>query len=135
MRRRAAAIIAALGSLTVSAQDRSIQPLRTEINYIRVDMYPTLRGRPVEDLMASEVEIADPGTPQKIASFERVHRLGVQRQPGAGPATAEAAPAQEPRPRLFVLFLDTFHVDGNWSRGISQPLINALNALVTKDDR
>jgi VWFA-related protein len=34
-----------------------------------------------------------------------------------------------------VLFLDTLHVDGNWSRGISQPLINALNALVTEHDR
>ena len=135
MRRSAAAIIAALGSLTVSAQDRSSQPLRSDVNYIRVDMYPTLRGRPVEDLLASEVEVADQGVAQKVDSFERVRLRGARPQPGTGPAAGVAASAQEPRPRLFVLFLDTLHVDGNWSRGISQPLIDALNALITKDDR
>lgn len=140
MRRSAAAIVAALGSLTVSAQDRPSQPLRTEANYIRVDMYPTLRGRPVDDLSATEVEIADQGVAQQIDRFERVRPRGAQPQPDAGPASLPAATgtapasAREPRQRLFVLFLDTLHVEGNWSRGISQPLINALNALVTKDD-
>ena len=100
-------------------------------------MYPTLRGRPVDDLPAGDVEIADQGVPQTIDRFERVRLRGVSSPPGAGPAPAGSAAATvpEPRPRLFVLFLDTLHVDGNFSRGISQPLINALNALVTKDDQ
>jgi VWFA-related protein len=137
MRRSAALIVAVLGALTASAQDRSSQPLRAEVNYIRVDMYPTLRGKPVEDLLASDVEIADQGVPQKIDSFERVRPRGAQPQPDGGPVPAGAAAtsAEGPRPRLFVLFLDTLHVEGNWSRGISQPLINALNALITTDDR
>jgi VWFA-related protein len=135
MRRSAPAIVAALASLTVSAQDRPTQSFRTEANYIRVDMYPTLRGRPVDDLLASEIEVADQGVAQKIDRFERIRLRGAQPQPDAGRATdGAAAAAQGPDARLFVLFLDTLHVEGNWSRGISQPLINALNALVTKDD-
>ena len=136
MRRSVAALVAALGPLTVSAQDRPAQPFRTEANYIRVDMYPTLRGRPVDDLLATEVEIADQGVAQKIDRFERVRLRGAQLQSSAAPATtgATAASEEKPHPRLFVLFLDTLHVEGNWSRGISRPLINALNDLITKDD-
>jgi len=74
MRRSVVALAVALGSLTLSAQDRSPQPFRTEANYVRVDMYPTVGGRPVEDLEASEVEIADQGVAQKIDRFERIRR-------------------------------------------------------------
>jgi len=136
MRRSAILLTLVLASLTLRAQDRSVQSFRTEANYIRVDMYPTLDGRPVDDLQASEVEIADQGRPQKIDRFERINRRGAQPQPGARveSATVAAAPAADVPGRIFVLFLDSNHVDGNWARGISQPLINALNALIKEGD-
>src|SRR5687768_14218832 len=127
MRRSVISLALALGSLTLSAQDRPVQPFRTEANYIRVDMYPTLGGRPVDDLQASEVEIADQGVPQKIDRFERIRRQRAQPQQAAQvePATvaAAAAPSAVSPGRIFVLFLDSNHVDGNFARGISQPLI------------
>jgi len=130
------ALALALGSLTLSAQDRPLEPFRTETNYIRVDMYPTLSGRPVEDLQASEVEIADQGVSQTIDRFVRIHRQGAQPQQAAPvePATAAAAPTADTPGRIFVLFLDSNHVDGNWARGISQPLITALNTLIREHD-
>jgi len=138
MCRSVVALTVALGSLTLSAQDRSPQPFRTEANYIRVDMYPTVGGRPVDDLEASEVEITDQGVPQKIDRFERIRRQGVQPQDAARrePATvaAAAAPAPDSHGRIFVLFLDSNHVDGNWARQFSPPLIKALNALIREDD-
>ena len=72
MRRSMLSLALALGSLTLSAQDRPLEPFRTETNYIRVDMYPTLSGRPVEDLQASEVEIADQGVGIAHADLERI---------------------------------------------------------------
>src|SRR5688572_32896909 len=127
MRRNVIALAVGLGSLSLSAQDRPVQPFRTEANYIRVDMYPTVGGRPVDDLQASEVEIADQGVPQKIDRFERIRRQGGQPQPAPRvepPAVAAgAAPAADSHGRIFVLFLDSNHVDGNWGRGISQPQI------------
>ena len=138
MRRNVIALAVGLGSLSLSAQDRPVQPFRTEANYIRVDMYPTVGGRPVDDLQASEVEIADQGVPQKIDRFERIRRQGGQPQPAPRvepPAVAAgAAPAADSHGRIFVLFLDSNHVDGNWGRGISQPLIKALNPLIREDD-
>lgn len=138
MRRSVISLALALGSLTLSAQDRPVQPFRTEANYIRVDMYPTLGGRPVDDLQASEVEVADQGVPQKIDRFERIRRQGAQPRQAARvePATvaAGAAPSAASPGRIFVLFLDSNHVDGNWARGISQPLIKALNTLIREDD-
>lgn len=139
MRQSMLVLALALGSLTLSAQDQPVQPFRAEANYIRVDLYPTQGGKPVEDLQASEVEIADQGVAQKIDSFVRIRRQGAQPQQAARVETATdaavaSAPAANDPGRLFVLFLDSNHVDGNFVRGISQRLIKALNTLIREDD-
>ena len=93
-----------------AAQDRpASQPFTTEVNYVRVDMYPTADGKPVTDLQQVDVEILEDGIPQKIAQFEQV-TLGSSR-----PQTTAREPstmnemrraAQDPRARVIVLFLD-----------------------------
>ena len=103
-------------SLALSAQDpppAQLEPFRTEVNYIRVDMYPTADGKPVIDLRPEEVEILDEGAPQKIERFEHVLVRGtrsqeVRREPSTVAEMREAT--QDVRARLFVLFLDTEHV-------------------------
>ena len=140
MRQSMLVLALGLGSLTLSAQDQPVQPFRAEANYIRVDLYPTQGGKPVEDLQANEVEIADQGVAQKIDSFVRIRRQGAPPQQAArveaatDAAAAASAPAAEDPSRLFVLFLDSNHVDGNFARGISQRLIKALNTLIRDDD-
>lgn len=114
-----------------------LEPFRTEVNYIRVDMYPTSDGKPVLDLRAEEVEILDEGEPQKIDRFEHVLVRGARSQEGRRePATmAEMRDvAQDVRSRLFVLFLDTEHVEFGPALNIRGPLIQALNQMIGGDD-
>src|SRR5918999_5834509 len=108
------------------AQPSQLEPFRTEVNYIRVDMYPTADGKPVTDLRQDEVEILDEGEPQKIDRFEHVLVRGARsqetrREPSTVGEMREAA--QDVRARLFVLFLDTEHVEFGPTFNIRGPLI------------
>ncbi|MEO5741503.1 MAG: VWA domain-containing protein [Vicinamibacterales bacterium] len=126
-------------SVALAAQDppTQLEPFRTEVNYIRVDMYPTADGRPVTDLRQDEIEILDEGAPQKIDRFEHVLVRGTRSQETRRePATvAEMREATEDvRARLFVLFLDTEHVEFGPAFNIRSPLIQSLNQLIGGDD-
>jgi VWFA-related protein len=95
------------------------QPLPTfrgSIDFVRVDIFVSDRdGRPVTDLKESEFEIVEDGKPQKVEQF-RVINIG---GPGAPPdepvrqirtvLDAEVE-AQRDDVRLFVIFLDDYHV-------------------------
>ena len=119
-------------------QDPPPQPtFRTEANYVRVDVYPTLDQMPVTDLTQDEFEVLDNGTLQKIEQFERV----VIR--AAGPQDTRIEPnnvresrsmLESSRSRVFVLFLDTYHVDLGGSNNIKAPLIAALDKVIGADD-
>jgi len=130
---------AAATAVMLTAQDELPQPtFRAEANYVRVDVFPTTRdGAPVTDLTAADFELVEDRTLQKIEQFERV----VIRAVGSGegrpePNTvAESQRAiQDPRARVFVLFLDPKHVEQGTSRSISQTLVNTLNRLIGPDD-
>ena len=110
------------------------QPFTTEVNYVRVDMYPTSGGKPVTDLQQADVEILEDGILQKIAQFEQV-TVGSSR-----PQTTAREPstmnemrraAQDPRARVIVLFLDPRFVAAEGAVRIRAPLIDALNKLVS----
>ena len=112
-------------------------PFTTEVNYVRVDMYPTSGERPITDLQQAEVEILEDGIPQKIAQFEQV-TVGSSR-----PQTTAREPstmnemrraAQDPRARIIVLFLDSRFVAAEGALRIWAPLIDALNKLIGADD-
>src|SRR6267142_1916762 len=113
------------------AQEQGPRPtFRTEANYVRVDVYPTRDGQPVTDLRKEDFEVLEDKVSQTIDQFEHV----VIR--GAGPQDARREPntvaesrqaAQDPRARVFVLFLDINHVDLAASRAIRSPLVEALD--------
>ncbi|MET0214916.1 MAG: VWA domain-containing protein [Vicinamibacterales bacterium] len=128
-------VLSATASLI--AQDQGGRPFQTEVNYVRVDMYPTSDGKPVTDLQQADVEILEDGVLQKIAQFEQV-TVGTSR-----PQTTAREPstmnemrraAQDPRARVIVLFLDPRFVAVEGAVRIRAPLIDALNKLVTADD-
>ncbi len=117
----------------------SQQPPRFRVatNFVQVDVYPTADNRPVTDLTAAEFEVLEDNTPQKIETFEFV----TTRAPGVQslrpePSTVEAANdrAADPGTRAFVLFLDTYHVEGAAAFRVRQPLVNLLNRIVGQDD-
>ena len=119
------------------APPAQLEPFRTEVNYIRVDMYPTADGKPVTDLRQDEIEILDEGALQKIERFEHVIVRGARsqetrREPATVAEMREAT--QDVRARLFVLFLDTEHVEFGSALNIKSPLIQSLNQLIGGDD-
>jgi VWFA-related protein len=124
-------------TIGLAAQDQTDRPFQTEVNYIRVDLYPTADNRPVTDLQQSEIEILEDGSPQKIVQFEHVFISGPRPQTARRePTTMEEMrrAAQDPRARVFVLFLDPRHVDVQGAMRVRRPLIDALNALIGGDD-
>src|SRR5580765_1471899 len=120
------------------APPQPAQPtFRTEANYVRVDVYPTKDGAPVTDLRQEDFEIVEGGAPQKIEQFERVLIQGnlpqeMRREPNSVEAGRQAA--QNPRARVFVIFLDVNHVEVEGSHNIRRPLVDALNRLIGPED-
>jgi VWFA-related protein len=135
------AVMAALLAVPAAQQGQQDQlPLptfRTEANFVRVDAYPTRDGIAVADLTAGDFEVFEDKVPQKVEQFERV----VIRAAGSGEGRPEPNTVaqsrqaiQDPRARVFVLFLDPAHVEQGTSRRISQTLVNALTRLIGPDD-
>jgi VWFA-related protein len=122
------------------AQPQSQPPpptFRTEANFVRVDVYPTRGGAPVNDLVQGDFEILEGGTRQSITTFEHVHIAGgapqdTRREPNTLAESRQAA--QNPRARVFVLFLDINHVGIEGSHNIRRPLVQALDQLIGPDD-
>jgi VWFA-related protein len=132
------AAMTVVGSGQDQAPNQPQQPtFRTEANYVRVDVFPTASGAPVTDLRQDEFQILEDGVPQKIEQFERVSiRGGVPQETRREPGTVAESRAllQDPRARVFVLFLDNLHVDLAASRTIRQPLVDMLERLIGPDD-
>ena len=134
-----------LGVVAVTAQgqgqvaDDKLTPptFRLEVNYVRVDVFVTRDGELVTDLGAEEFQIFDEGVPQEITQFEYIRirgnvPQGARREPNTVAESREML--QDPRVRVFVLFLDTHHVGSMASRTISQPLVDMLDNLIGDDD-
>lgn len=129
---------ACAGATLAAAQDQPPRPtFRTEANYVRVDVFPTKGGAPVTDLTQADFEILEGGTAQTIDQFEHVTISGgapqeTRREPNSVAESRQAA--QNPRARVFVVFLDTNHVEVEGSHRIRKPLIDALDRLIGPDD-
>jgi VWFA-related protein len=133
----AATGIAQSGSTDKPQQPQPPPVFRTEANFVRVDVYPTQGGKPVMDLRAGDFEVLEDGKPQAIETFEHVVVSP------AGPQALRAEPnsigasqqlAANPRNRVFVLFLDTYHVtvEGGWHA--REPLIRLIDRVLGPDD-
>jgi VWFA-related protein len=137
---RCALLIVALLVLTLEGRQQQPQPrptFRIEANFVRVDVYPTKGGMPLTDLTATDFELLEDGAAQTIETFEHV----VVR--AAGPQETRAEPdsqrqgnqmAQDPRARVFVIFLDTYHVTVTGSHNIRRPLISLMDQIIGPDD-
>ena len=82
-------------------------------NFVRVDVFATKDGVPVEDLKAEDFEVAEDGDPQKVETFEFVKiQTGGDATTRVEPRTVRESREMvaDPRARVFVLFLDTYHV-------------------------
>ncbi len=130
--------LAQSGGSSKSAQGAQQPPtFRTEANFVRVDVYPTKNGAPVQDLRAEDFEVLEDGAPQTVQSFEHIviSPAGPQDQRAEPNSIEESRQlAANPRNRLFVLFLDTPHVsvEGGWHA--REPLIRLIDKILGPDD-
>jgi VWFA-related protein len=110
---------------------------KTAANYVRVDVFPTVDGQPVADLRQDEFEVLEDKVPQKIDAFQHVAIRGnvpqdTRREPNT--VAESRSMMEDPNARVFVVFLDTYHVEVDGSHRIRKPLIDALNRTIGQDD-
>src|ERR1043166_7136346 len=79
---------------------------------IRLDIHPTLDGRPVQDLTAADLSVVEDATPQKIDILTHV----------TDPA------------RTFLVFLDTPHMRFEGARDVRVALVRFLDRILDDDD-
>jgi len=133
--------LAAVATVTAQApqapQDRGQPTFRSGANYVRVDMYATRDGQSIDDLKATDVEVLEDGVPQKVEDFEHVvvrsattpvARIEVDGLRGSREA------AGDPRARVFVIFLDTYHTQAFGSARMRKPLVAFLDRVLGPDD-
>jgi VWFA-related protein len=133
-----AALVAQSASPTPPASSQSQPPrFRGGANLVRVDVYATKAGAPVQDLTAADFEVFEDNTPQKIDTFEHivVQPAGPQEAlPEPSSVTAANALAADPRRRVFVIYLDNQHVGVEGSFAIKEPLIELMQRMMGPDD-
>ena len=130
----------AVALLVWAAQARTPPPqqlpprFRAGTNLVRVDVYATKDGAPIQDLTRQDFEVFEDNAPQKIESFE--HIVVSPAGPDAGliepssPAQANQL-AADPRRRVFVVFLDTHNVPYEGSHAIKEPLIHLMQTVMS----
>ena len=136
MRRISLLIVLALAA-SLSAQNRQNQPtFRAGAAYVRVDMYATRDGKPIDDIQQNEVDILEDGVPQKIEAFEHVRVRTEPQEARIEPNSVEQSRqmAGDPRVRVFVIFLDTYHTQIEGSATMRQPLMNFIDRVLGPDD-
>ena len=109
--------------------EQARQPVfRTGINFVRVDAIVTdKQGNPVADLTQADFEIQEDGKPQKVETFRLIQVSGTP-APGAERAREilseydQESEAARDDVRLFVFFLDDYHVRKGASMGVREPL-------------
>jgi VWFA-related protein len=142
----AAVVIAALGaaqpwpSTTLAAQQSQAAPqqqppvFKAGVKLVRVDVTVLGRGElPVADLQASDFDVSEDGVPQKVEQLRFV-RLDGNRPQGDEESLAirsqEHADAEAAREdvRVFVIFLDDYHVDKQ--PAVTIPIRRALKDFI-----
>jgi VWFA-related protein len=122
-----------------SAPGASEQPVfRAGINFVRVDAIVTDRqGNPIPDLQQTDFEISEDGKPQSIEQFRFVRVDGTAPPETQGRirtrADEERAAANDDA-RIFVFFLDDYHVRLGNSMAARKPLIEFVQNSLGPND-
>lgn len=122
------------------AGDAQDPTFRGGINFVRVDVIVTDgRAQPITDLTESDFEVLEDGKPQKIEQFRLIKVDG-------NPAPGDPAPRQirtsddeeleaaREDVRIFVLFMDDYHVRRSNSMSVRVPLIRFVETQLRPTD-
>lgn len=106
-------------------------------NLVRVDAYISQDGVPVLDLKAPDFEVLEDEVPQRVEDLELIQVAppvpqSERREPNT--VAESRAMAEEPDTRVFVLFLDTWHVQIAGSYRAASPITGLLDRVIGRDD-
>ena len=124
-----------------AAADSSQQPtFRAGVNFVRVDVIVNDgKGEPVSDLTQADFEVLEDGKPQAIEQF-RLIRVDGNPRPGDPPPRElrnridEETELARDDVRLFVFFLDDYHVRLGSSLTVRDPLIRFVQRHIRPND-
>ncbi|MBM62593.1 MAG: hypothetical protein CL484_06550 [Acidobacteria bacterium] len=126
---------------SVSADEQQQTPVfRSEINFVRVDAIVTDNdGNPVLDLTADDFEIFEDDVAQQIESFRLVQITGLP-DPDLPPPSSirnefdEEREAAREDSRIFVFFLDDYHVRYGNAVRMTAPLVEFVETQLAPTD-
>lgn len=115
------------------------QPVfRTGINFVRVDAIVTdKQGNPVTDLQLADFEVSEDGKPQTLETFRLIKIDTTAPMPtarGFRTRQEEETAAANEDVRIFVFFLDDYHVRLGNSMGARKPLVEFVQNSVGPND-
>ena len=138
-----AASVCALPLLVAAQQTQQPSPdpqrpvFRGGAYFVTVDVYPLLNGRIVTGLAAADFDVYEDGQPQKVENFEFVQITATTpdaelRDPGSLGEMRERL--ADPRARVFVLYLDTYHIDWFGAQRLKQPMVDMMHTILAPTD-
>lgn len=132
-----AALAASLAVVAaVAAQDQPV--FRTGINTVRVDVIVTdNKGNPVSDLKLTDFEVFEDNKPQKVEMFRLVKidttTPGYTTRSIRSRNDEETAAADE-NARIFIFFLDDYHVRLGSSMSVRKPVMEFIANQLSPND-
>lgn len=131
------ALLVTLPAAQEQDRNQELPRFRGGANLVRVDAYVSKDGTAVTDLAAADFEVLEDGVPQRVETFEVITPRGPAPQSTrVEPSTVAESQgmASDPDSRLFVLFLDIWHVHLEGSYRAKNPVINLLDRVIGQDD-
>jgi VWFA-related protein len=139
-----AALIAAvsLAARAQQAQEQKPDPQRpptfkSGAHFVSLDAYPVRDGKAITGLTINDFVLFEDGKPQTIDRIEFIEHqqftpLAERRDPNSQRDGFELA--RNPTYRVFVLYLDAFHVDFSGSHALRVPITDLLNRMMGPQD-
>jgi VWFA-related protein len=109
---------------------------RGGVDLVALDVYPRRDGRIVEGLTIQDFEVLEDGRPQSVEQIEFIQVEPATQIDELGPnvETSGLVHAADPRRRLFVTYLDQFHLRSLDARVVSAPVGHFYSSVFAKDD-
>ena len=133
--------LAAAGLLVHAQEKKDDQQrpptFRTGAHFVAVDAYPTQDGKAITGLTINDFELLEDGKPQVIDRVDFIEHpewtpLADRRDPNSQRDGFEMA--ADPKYRVFVLYLDAWHVDFAGGHRVALPIIDLLNRMMGPQD-
>src|SRR5262245_17476263 len=124
-----------------AGQDQPRPVIRSAINFVSVDVIVTDKktGNVVLDMKQDEFDVREDKKPQKVDTFEIVNIEEISAMTSAPPREItslmdQEVEARKPNVRLFILFLDDYHVRRGNDLFVRKPLLDFVtNQLAPQD--